>query len=671
MNFEGLNRLVRWTGEEGYISSAPKESQGNFLARGSEAAMLTGTGKIQNCKGSTQRASVKGGFAMHTIEETYASVGAAADTTGYGNVNKVWAALFYIGKGLVRFAGASLAVTASATLSLLIRRSGSYTGAAECGPWQAGLAAPSAPIIRAITPPAGFEGKVTGTVSVVIWRIRSTTSAESNQSPVSNIVAASGQSIAVTLPLKDANGQDAWGIGVTKSIEGRVGAHFAYAEVTEAEVTEAINRSNVATNAASLNITSVTAGFTSEHIGWTVVLSGGAPACALTTYVTDVPAADTLTLAAMPPTTSTGVTMVLTRGVEGTARTTVIEWRDGDLVGTEFAPKRNFPPPSGLFGGDLEDLYFVDGAYADSVTTTSASNRGTGIAPSEPGQPEAYAPDTPIFTPATPTALVRGPGMYYRFSRNRTYTIQYLGGPKPLSVEPLWENIGILYQHQAVVGDGGRVYLWPSDLGLLRMGDDGLPEGDFATAVKDDLIACTDAAKRVLGWDGKQIVVACYEKTVWPFFTSLGKWGAPATFSAMANIKAAITENNQLLLVDVNDDIWEYNVGSGMTMKVRTPWIASAGALDTVAAASVSLRADNAVQNVTTEVFADGDETTAVSTLTQVPSRTGFQRLPTSWPNVIDCDYHQIQVTTISTTSSGDHGIESIETFGPSTGTTK
>ena len=666
---EGLARLMEWSGEGGYASSAPKEASGNYLAAGSENAMLTGAGKIQAHKGMTKRATVKGGFVMNNVAETYASIGQTSDVSAYGNVMNVFAALFYIGKGLVRLAGLSLAVNASATLSLLIKRSGSYTGSAECGPWQAGLAAPSAPIIRAVTPPAGMTGKVTGTVSVVIWRIRSTTGAVSNQSPVSNIVAATNQSIAIQFPLKDANGQDAWGIGVTKQIEGRTGSHFEFTEILEADLVTTINRTDIVTNAASLDITSVVGGFTSDHIGWTVDFSGGAPACVHSSYVTGVPDANTLTLAAMPPTTSTGVSMALTRGVEGTARSTVIEWRDGDLVGREFAPKRDFPPPAALFAGTLEDVLFIDGAYADAVSGTSSTVRGTGLAPSEPGRPESFSPDTVIFTNDTPTALLRGDGLYWRFGRNSLHTVEYLGGSKPLSMELVWEGTGVQYQNQACLGEGGRLYLWPANRGLLRMDTTGLPEGEFATAISEDLINCTDPLKRVLGWDGiSQVLAVCYEKKIWPFFTSLGRWGAPANLAATAigNIRSAVTENNQLLLTDSNDDIWEYNVGNGSIMKVRTPWLTSAGAMDTIAAILASVRADNIANPVVIDVFADGDEINAESSIGVTPSRTGYSRLPVVWPNIIDTESHQIQITMTSTTANGDHGLENISSYGPS-----
>jgi hypothetical protein len=129
---EGLDQLEDFTTDAGYISSAPKEAQVyNYMSAGSQNAMLTGTGKSQAHKGATQRGGgVKGGFVMQNIAETFASVGQTSDGTAYGNVMNVFAALFYVGKGLVRLAGTTLAVTASATLSLLIKRSGSYTGSA-------------------------------------------------------------------------------------------------------------------------------------------------------------------------------------------------------------------------------------------------------------------------------------------------------------------------------------------------------------------------------------------------------------------------------------------------------------------------------------------------------------------------------------------------------------
>jgi hypothetical protein len=52
----------------------------------------------------------------------------------------------------------------------------------------------------------------------------------------------SNQSVAVTFPLVDANGQDYWGIGVTLNGEGQTGSHFELIEVPESEVAQSISR---------------------------------------------------------------------------------------------------------------------------------------------------------------------------------------------------------------------------------------------------------------------------------------------------------------------------------------------------------------------------------------------------------------------------------------------
>jgi hypothetical protein len=242
-----------------YVSSSPKDDGGDYMAAGSENVMLTGSGKTQVFKGVTPLLPKLGGIVMMNVAEDFASLGQESDVTAYGNVFNVFSALFYIGKGLLRLAGISLLVNASATLSLLVKRNGSYTDPLS-GPWQAGLAQPSAPTIQAVAPPAGFTGKVNGIVSVVLWRIRSTTGAVSIHSEPSNILSAANQSVGVAVPLPDANGQDYWGIGVTLNNEGQTGSHFELIEVPESQVAESIARTDVTTDSTQLDITSATAG---------------------------------------------------------------------------------------------------------------------------------------------------------------------------------------------------------------------------------------------------------------------------------------------------------------------------------------------------------------------------------------------------------------------------
>jgi hypothetical protein len=306
------------------------------------------------------------------------------------------------------------------------------------------------------------------------------------------------------------------------------------------------------------------------------------------------------------------------------------------------------------------------------VLSTSGTNRGAAIAPSEPGRPESFSPDTVVFTNDTPTALLRGDGLYWRFGRNSLMVIRYLGagsGARPLSIEPVWEGIGILYQHNAVIGEGGRLYVWNTDRGPVRMGQNGLPEDLFASEVADDLAACTDPAKRVLGWyPTMQAVCFCYNRQIWPFFTNLGIWGAPANLQGLIEgaIKSCVAEYSKLLISDDLDNLYEYNVGTGTVAKIRTGWFQAKGLQDTVHSIAIGARCDNTANDVRVRVFADGDHTAAVSDIPVTPPRTGYQRLPMVYPNVQQAESYQVEVEIASTTATGDCGVETITGFGDS-----
>jgi len=650
-----------------YVSSAPKEAEApTSMTAGSVNFMLTGTGKLQVFKGVTIVTGKLGSIVMMNVAEDFAGLGQASDLTAYGNVFNVYSALFFIGKGLLRLSGASLGKNASATLSLLVKKDGVYQPVSG-PPYQAGLIAPSAPLIRAINPPAGFSGKVNGVVSVVAWRIRSSTGAVSNQSPVSNIVAASNQSIAVTLPAADFNGQDYWGIGVTLNQEGTTGSHFELTEIPETDISQTMTVTDLTTTSGSNVVNSATGGYTSTMIGWPVTLSGGSPAVSLSSYITEVVSSNQVKLAANAPATSAGVTMTAAVGVEGTARTIVIEWRDGDLVGKQLAPSRDFPPFPGYYAGSLQDIVFVDGCFSgDTDPLTPSSNIGSAITPSEFGKPESFSPDTAIFTNDTPTGLHRGDELYWRTCKNSVYVLRYLAG---LSVEPVWQNMGCDYQHNAVLGEGGRLYMWPTKRGPVRMDQGGMADSTFAVKIADDLINCTDPKKRILGWyDDLHVVCFCYEKKIWPWFADLGEWGAPADLTgriAGNYIRSTVTVNRQLLIADDLDNLYTYDVGNGSVGKVRTAWVSSTNSMDTVAAVVASIRADNTERPVTIKVFADGDDINAVSSFDLIPPRTGFQRLPAVWPNAQDCESHCLEITIESTTPTGDCGLELAESFGP------
>jgi hypothetical protein len=141
--------------------------------------------------------------------------------------------LFYIGAGRVRFNDVDLGVTASTVLSFLLRSNGSYTDAAS-GPFQAGLAQPSAPGIRTRTPTAGLAG-FSAAVSAQITRIRSTTGAESVRSPSSAVVLTNQESIVLQFPALDSNGQDRWGIYLPE-LGFSFGPYYLYKEIADSDL---------------------------------------------------------------------------------------------------------------------------------------------------------------------------------------------------------------------------------------------------------------------------------------------------------------------------------------------------------------------------------------------------------------------------------------------------
>jgi hypothetical protein len=215
---------------ERYISSVTRFAGGmNYLAKGTKNLLCLGTGKTTAYKGPVLQAGINGSRQMMNAAEGYAGLG-EYNAAGLGSVFRVLAALFFVGAGLLRYNGLSLSASASSTPQLLLLASGTYSS----GPWQVGLAQPSAPTVGVrATPGTGFTGKVRGSVSVVIWRIRSSTGAKSIKSLPSPVVVADNQTLRVSMPSLDSNGQDRWGIGVTQAGFGFSGPEYKLMEVAD------------------------------------------------------------------------------------------------------------------------------------------------------------------------------------------------------------------------------------------------------------------------------------------------------------------------------------------------------------------------------------------------------------------------------------------------------
>lgn len=790
-----LRTLANFIFSGGYDSSGGKfTNDPNTMAAGSANLLITGSGKNTVFKGLGTVGSATGSQVLTNAGDSYAGLGNGSEaSSAFGSVFKVLGSLFYIGAGRLFYAGTDTTDSASSALSLKLFTSGSLGV-----DYQAGLAQPSAPTIAAVTAPTGLTGKNNGVVSVKIARVRSATGARSVASLSSNVVTATNQSISITFPAVDANGQDYWEIDVTKNGEGAVGNHFFLQELPESVITATVVSTVILDGDTTIRVPNGT--LTSSNIGWAYrvaqteaitavvpanITTGGNARCVVTaagmsgspvtvtfavllgdtaaqvaqkartalaanasvsaffnvggegaeiiltaktiaandatmnftledvtsvgitddttstdviaandtqTYITAVGASDSggagyqqITLASASGVTGNAVA-TFTRAVDGTLRTFVVEWKDADIIGSDLAPIRDYPPPAGLFGGVSEDVVFVDGALGDTVNTTryaidnsisraqvSATYRGTAIAVSDPARPESFPYDNYIFTSDGPTAILQGgAGIHWRFGKNSLGVIRYIGGSPALSYERVWTGIGIANQRNACLGAGGRLYAYTGARGAVRLGMGGEPDTTFAAPVSDDMAGWT-AANVVLAYDpANQYVLFMHGRTVLCFYEPLGIWCPPVTIfpdEATREIRSAVPVDGQIYITvkeapsTLNLHTFNVDDGTDYTGIAFTQWQLSQGATDSIHRLHTSVRVDNTSYAVSVSTYRNGANT-ATTTQSVTPSVTGFQHLKTLKPNVRQCKSWRAAISVRS--QGGDAGVESLRVEGES-----
>lgn len=605
-----LKGLVRFVFPRGYIGSAPdlyfQRNQRqvtedphvltDYLAYGSKNWLILGDGRLVGYKGPAIINGVTGGRQMMQAAESYASLG-EYNAVGVGSVYKVLVALFFVGSGLLKYGGTSLGVSASSVLSLRLLSSGAYGGTT----YQAGLAQPSAPDVGTQTASGGYSGTMPqGAVSVVIWRIRSSTGAPSIHSePSAVVIVTTGNTVRVTMPAADSNGQDRWGIGVSRIGFGASGPYYELMEVAES---------------------------------------------ALTT-------------------------------VNGIPRSVEIEWTDADLAGQPLAPIDDFPPPAAQFGGTVNDTGFLDGCYGERSGGAYTSSKGSTIALSKPLFFESYPPDSLLFTPEPPTALISraADGYAYRAGATTLGALMYTGGNPPLTYHLLWPSTGVAAAHNLCLGEGGRLYAWTGQRGWCRIADGGEPDNTFSKPFEKDSAAFV-ASDVVLGWDpDHQMDVAMHGKIVLPYNSQLGVCCTPLdlTGKVTGNICAAVTINDgtkNKMIIATNDvagsaiHLYDFNTGTGMVSELVTPLVPAEGETDCITRALISGRFDNITNRVIVDFYRNGGAT-AVRRKQPYPRAANQPlTLPTLQPNVRNCRTSKMKVTVTGT--GGENTIDRISTYG-------
>lgn len=626
---------------------------------GSKNLIFLGQNRAQSFKGPAIINSVGSRLMFNAIDNGHAGLGDAT-TNGIGNIFGLIArALGIIGSGPVYINGVSRSISASTALQLLLYRSGSYTGTGT-GPYTAGLEPPTAPTLAVS---AIVSTIMAGTYSTVHWFVRGATGGRSRRSTPSAVVVNSGFKLRHTISEADYTyaasvGADRIAIGGTAAGFGATGPHYEVTEVAISTIQRASALANITSGTPDLVVTD--GAFTTADEGSTITLVGaGAAGANLTTTILTRVSATAVTLAVNASTTV----------VNGVFRfnSYLIEYADASLVDKDLAPILDYPPPAAPFACAIEDVIAVIGCYGDLTSGVSTTSPGTAISVSLPVFIESFPPDSLLFLPAPPKAVLSRAADGFVFVAGDGYVaaLLYTGGRNPLSLRVIWPTTGIANANNWFLGEGGRLYAATAKRGLVRIDEKGEPDTSFATDVSDDTAGWT-MANVVGGYDADHNRdVFGHAQTLLSFNPQREKWDAPIDLSGKitGNLCSMVPVAGGLLLA-ANDGttirLYTFNTGTGMTWEVYGQTHLSPDVQSQIFQVEIAGRFDT-VNDLTFKLFTNG-EASPVLNKTLTPARTGRLHLPTQKPNVRGAKSWQVYLK--QTAGTGDAGPDAVRLKG-------
>lgn len=198
------------------------------------------------------------------------------------------------------------------------------------------------------------------------------------------------------------------------------------------------------------------------------------------------------------------------------------------------------------------------------------------------------------------------------------------------------------------IADGGRLYVFAGQPARLKASDE--PDTEFGDRVLDDMASWVQADV-ILGWDSKtKFVVYGHGQTLIPFNVQTEEWSTPLDLSTSitGNLCASVTVGNNLLLA-TNDGttvrLYNWLGGSGSIWEVYSGEHFSVDEAAEAFRMQIAGRFDSVTYPLTAKIFRNGDRSTAVTTKTITPTRTGFQILLTMKPNVRGAKSHSIYLS--------------------------
>lgn len=653
--------LSSWVFTDGYASSVPRLFMRTILAFGSRNAILTGLGFIRNF-GGLDKISLrgKGSWQFFQTDNNFAGLG---DESGYGkgSVFKVQRVLAVTGEGAVRVGGEDIGVDADSTLQYVKKVSGNYVSPG----YPAGQARPSSQTIYPKNTAGAGHVPMDGTVCTVIWRIDSATGQVSLASLPSNVLSLNGQTVIQPFPAID-TAQDHWGIGVCKPGFGTAPVFYQLktdlgGEVAETTLayTRTIAQGSIVSGDKTVTLNAATPignRFTAADVGRRVVIAGK-----LNSWIASVTNSFNAETNEAAAATAVNSSTVITHAVEGIPRSVEISWTTESLAGQELAPFDAYPPPSNLkWAGIINDAMFVE---------TSDGIIYVGVV----GFIGSFPPKNTLF-PSEPAKLYLdgSDGLYWRFSNNTLLALTYVGGQKPLELQTVWKNTGILYPQNAAIGKGGRVIAWSGK--PVRLGAGGEPDIEFAFKVYKDFDGWNEQTEQmpvICAYDPvNQFEIWAWNKTVMAVRAGTDIWCSPINVASYlvggeCLISAVVVGNQLRFATNAGTSLFMYlfDEGEGGTMTVQTSDAQSPLESDTITQIEAVVHVDD-TQSMAVSVIKDFNDASPVAVKTFNPSGAPSNQTLHARSNIRCAKHHAIKMAIEST--GKNCGVQKISTFGES-----
>jgi len=281
----------------------------------------------------------------------------------------------------------------------------------------------------------------------------------------------------------------------------------------------------------------------------------------------------------------------------------------------------------------------------------SSTSPGTAVAVSLPVFIESFPPDNLLFLPAPPKGVLGRAADGFVFIGGEGYVaaLLYTGGKNPLSLRVLWPTTGIASANGWFLGEGGRLYAATGKRGLVRIGEDGQPETEWAKDITDDTASWT-MANVVGGFDADHNRdVFGHGQMLYCFNPQTNQWDTPIDLNPkiIGNLCAMVPVSGGLLLATTDGStirLYTFNSGTGMTYTAIGQIHLSEAEQDILLNMQIGIRSDT-TNSVTTRIFVNGETSTSSDSRILTPVANKAQHLPTQRPNVKGAKSHQVSLS--------------------------